>query len=90
MRHWLSIPMLRNALWVLAAGVVIPLIFGIVARIFFKRDDDDEKKHPEKALRLREIGAGARPDTPEVDLCNDKPWPSFGPSPKSVPRSKAE
>jgi hypothetical protein len=83
MRDWLSIPILHNALWVLAAGVIIPLIFGIVARIFFKRDEDDEQNNPDEADELRERSTGAPPDTPEPQPVNEEPWPSFDPSSKT-------
>lgn len=79
-QDWLSIPLVRNALRVLAAGVVIPFVFGIIGRLFFKRDDDDEKNHPERARRLRQMRAEPMHDTPEPNLVNGEPWPSFSPS----------
>ena len=88
MRDWLSIPILQNALWVLGAGVVIPLTFGLVARIFFKRDEDDEKNDPHKAHLLRTTIRTLA--SPEKILVNGEPWPLFKPSPKSVSGSKTD
>ncbi len=70
-------PLLYNALWVLFAGVVIPLIFGLVARIFFKRDEDDEQSNPDKARQLMERRAAAPSETPEPNPVNEDPWPHF-------------
>jgi hypothetical protein len=40
-------PYLRNALWVLGASIVLPVVGGVLARLFFlRRDADDIALHP--------------------------------------------
>jgi hypothetical protein len=74
------VPLVRNALWLLAAGAIIPLILGIVARIFiFRLDKDDERNDPAKVRRMKTIRE-AGPDTPEPEPLVSMPWPDFGAS----------
>jgi hypothetical protein len=75
MREWLSIPIVQHALSLLVAGAIIPLVFGIAARIFVFNDKDDDRNDPAKARRLMQLRG---PDTPEPDPLVNKPWPDFG------------
>jgi hypothetical protein len=84
-RQLLMIPIVCYALWLLAAGAIIPLVLGIVARIFiFRPDKDDERNDPAKVRRLKEI-RDAGPDTPELQPLVNEPWPEFSASSRRPP-----
>jgi hypothetical protein len=76
-----TIPFVHDALWLLAWGVVIPLIVGLLGRLFVTRDVDDAhrkdsgkmKPNPERALAV---------ESPEPKPLICKPWPKLFPSKK--------
>lgn len=76
MREWMF-RLMAYALVLLSAGVAVPLVFGIVARIFFfRRDDDDERNDPARASALhKKYSEGA--STPEPEPIADEAWPDF-------------
>ena len=81
MSHWLQYPV-SSALWILAAGVFVPLILGGIAWLFYRRDDDDVRMHPE--YHVAELRAHQRgPVTPEPEHQAYVPWPDFPPTPRA-------
>ena len=80
MRDFLSTPIAHNALRLMAAGVLIPLIFGIAARVFvFRIDKDDARNNPQKAQQLERLGTEG-PATPEPSPVFNEPWQVFSAS----------
>ena len=74
MRDWISIPIIRDALWLMAAGALIPLVFGIAARLLvFRIDEDDARNNPEKARQLKRLRTKG-PATPEPSPLFKEPW----------------
>jgi len=71
--------LIKHMLALIAAAVVAPALFGLIARsFFFRRDADDVRNFPgiESAQRFeREI-----PDTPEPEPLRRETWPEFPPS----------
>jgi len=82
-----SILLLRHAVMLLAAAVVVPIIFGLTARVFlFRRDEDDAdlytaengSKRAARPLDLEHAAPEANEPEPQADY--EMPWPRFSPS----------
>lgn len=83
MRDWLSIPAVHNAVLLLAAGIIIPLIVGILTRIFLFRQDKDATESPPAGSAIQDRVSAV--PTPESEPVTDS-WPEFDPSPRSPSR----
>lgn len=80
MWHWLQYPVVKSALMILAAGAYVPFILGGIAWLFYRRDDDDVRMHPEyhvAELRAHQKG----PVTPEPEPAIGERWPDFPATP---------
>jgi hypothetical protein len=74
--HLLSYPIIRSTLWLYGGAAALPIVLGIIARLFTKRDPDDARLHPGydvELLRAKQEG----PVTPEPQSTALEPWPEY-------------
>ena len=61
------LPIFQNAVIILGVGLVLPLVAGIIARIFFFRHDKDDA----------EANTETNVPSPDPEPRNRQPWPRF-------------
>ena len=75
----MKVPLILDAVLLLAFAILLPLLVGTAARIFFLRPDDDDSG------LLKRAGVDDYLPSPEPDPRYQDPWPDF---PRDPPRKE--
>jgi hypothetical protein len=69
----------KHTLVLVAAAIVAPMLFGLIARsLFFRRDTDDVRNF--HGIESAQHSEREIPNTPEPEPVRRQPWPDFPPS----------